>query len=302
MKLLVIGHYCMDVIHPPDGGEIPGHGGIYYTVAGLATLLGSEDTVIPVFGVNKSEYTALMESLSRFPNIDTSGIFKMDEPTNQVHLYYQNGATRTECSKFIAPPIPYQKIRRHLAVDGVLVNMISGSDIELDTLDHVRMAIRGHKIPMHFDYHSLTLGVKESFERFRRPLPDWRRWVFMTDIVQLNEEEIGGLTIENLTEPQTVGHLLTLGVKGVLVTRGAKGATLFHNEKKIVARNDIAGIPVDRPRDATGCGDIFGAAFFSHYVRSGDMLASATYANNIAARKAQLVGSDNLISLRKTVA
>ncbi len=291
MKFLVIGHLCMDVIHPPEGEEIQSYGGIYYSVATLATLLGAQDQVMPVFGVNKADYQPLLDHLSRFPNVDPSGIFKMDEPTNRVHLFYKDAHQRIECSKDIAPPVPYAKIRRRLSADGILVNMISGNDITVDTLDHIRMAVREHNIPIHFDYHSLTLGVKNNHERFRRPVEDWRRWAFMTDTLQFNEEEIGGLTVEKMTEKQTIGHLLTLSVKGVLVTRGSNGATLYRSDKKHVVQEDIPGLKVDRPLDATGCGDVFGAAFLLRYVQSKDLLAAATYANEIAARKAQLGGS-----------
>lgn len=300
MNFLVVGHLCLDVIHPKDGEEVRGYGGIYYAVATLAALAEPTDRVIPVFGVNKADYVPLIEHLSLFPNVDTSAVFKHDEPTNTVHLYYKDAAQRIECSKNIAQPIPYEKIRRRLAVDGVLVNMISGFDITVDTLDHIRMAIRSQNIPLHFDYHSLTLGINENYERFRRPVSDWRRWVFMTDIVQMNEEEVGGLSVEKLTEEQTVGHLLTLSVKGVVITRGERGATVYYNHHKRVARNDIEGVNVHTVRDVTGCGDVFGAAFHYEFTKTSDLLASAQFANRIAARKAQLAGSDSLSLLKGT--
>lgn len=300
MKFLVVGHLCMDVIHPLSGPEVKSHGGIYYAAATLATLLDESDRVVPVFGVNKSEHAALMEDLRQFPNIDTSGIFKFDAPTNEVHLFYHNGGARIECSKHIAPPIPYEKIRRHLSVDGILVNMISGSDITVDTLDHIRMAVRSHGIPIHFDVHSLTLGVKDNFERYRRPVADWRRWVFMTDSVQLNEEELAGLDSQGLTEQQMIGHLMTLSVKGVLVTRGERGVTLYTFDRKKVFRKDIPGEKIENPKDATGCGDVFGGAFLLHYVKTKNMEKAAEAANIVAARKAAFSGTEHIRTLRET--
>ncbi len=297
MNFLVIGHLCKDIIHPPEGTEVRSYGGIYYTVATLATLLNASDSVIPVFGVSKADYADLIKQLAAFSNVETSGIFKFDEPTNEVHLFYKDTQTRIECSKHISRPIPYEKIRRHLSVEGILVNMISGSDVMLETLDHIRMAVRSHDVPLHFDYHSLTLGINDNLERFRRPLPDWRRWAFMTDIIQLNEEELAGLDSQKMTEEQTVGHLLTLSVKGVIVTRGAAGATLYTSDRKKVVRHDIPGEPVERLRDATGCGDVFGAAFLMQYVKTKDMKAAAEFANKIAARKATLAGTEQLRSL-----
>ncbi|MFN0159379.1 MAG: carbohydrate kinase family protein [Bacteroidota bacterium] len=300
MNFLVIGHLCKDVIHLPDGTEVRSYGGIYYAVAALATLLGPSDSVVPVFGVNKTDHADIIKQLAAFPNVETSGIFKFDDPTNEVHLFYKDAQARIECSKHISKPIPFEKIRRHLSVEGILVNMISGSDITLETLDNIRMAIRSHEVPIHFDYHSLTLGINEKFERFRRPLVDWRRWAFMTDTIQLNEEEIAGLDGQNMTEEQTIKHLLTLSVKGVLVTRGEKGVTLYENDKKKVVRHDIPGEPVKRPQDATGCGDVFGAAFLMQYVKTKDMKTAAEFANRIAARKAGLTGTEQLRLLTST--
>ena len=294
MNILVIGHLCLDVIRPISGPETRSYGGIYYTVITLASLMQKSDKVIPIFGVNKNDYQPLIDHLAQFPAVDTSGIFKFDEPTNTVHLYYENTESRTERSVNIAKPIPYSRIRRHLSVNGILVNMISGSDIELETLDHIRIAVRSHNIPIHLDVHSLTLGVNESNGRFRRPVEEWRRWAFMMDTVQLNEEEILGLTREGLTEEQTAGHLLTLGIKGVVVTRGSKGASVYQNEKKHLLRKDIKGIAVDNVTDTTGCGDIFGAAFFWRYMETMNLEESCALANKVAASRVGSPGANRL--------
>jgi sugar/nucleoside kinase (ribokinase family) len=301
MKVLVLGHLCLDVIHPVDGPEIESYGGIYYSVAALATLLEPRDRVLPVFGVHRAEHPALIELLAKFPNVDTSGIFPFDGPTNRVHLYYRPGGSRTECSRDISAPIPFERIRRSLDVDAILVNMVSGFDVTLETLDAIRIAVRGEKIPLHFDFHSLTLGITEAHERRRRPVEEWRRWAFMIDTLQLNEEEIAGLPLEPMTERQTASHLLTLGVKGVLVTRGPRGIGVYRNDQKHVVRTDIPGIAMDGEGEPTGCGDVFGAAFVVRYARTSDLLASAEFANRIAAAKARLRGVDRLAELREAM-
>jgi sugar/nucleoside kinase (ribokinase family) len=302
MKFLVAGHLCLDVIHPAEGPGVEGYGGIYYAVAALAALAKPSDEISPVFGVNKGDYPALIEHLRQFPNVNPSGIYRFEEPTNTVHLYYKDRQNRIECSKDIARPIPYEKIRRYLSVDGILVNMISGFDITIETLDHIRLAVRSHGIPIHFDYHSLTLGVKEGQERYRRPVENWRRWAFMNDTVQLNEEEINGLAMEGLTEEQTAGHLLTLSVKGVVVTRGELGATLYWNDHKKVVRKDFEGVKLQNSADSTGCGDVFGAAFMLQYVRTRDLSAATDFANRAAAAKVQHIGVEGLQNLRDVLA
>ncbi len=301
MKVLVIGHLCLDVIHPLKGPEIESYGGIYYAIGTLAALLGPGDSVIPVFGLNASDYEPLVGNLSRFPNVDCSGIFAFEEPTNRVQLHYTSASTRIECSRNIATPIPFDRIRKFLSVDGILVNMISGSDITLETFDQIRMAIRPARTPIHFDYHSLTLGVNGNNERFRRPLENWRRWGFMTDTIQMNEDEIRGLSGEAMSEEQTAGHLLTLSVRAVLITRGERGVAVYSNDRKRLTRTDIPGLAVNGGGEPTGCGDVFGAAFHYCFIKTSDLIASAEFANRTAAAKVLLRGSDHLESLRPRV-
>ncbi len=108
----------------------------------------------------------------------------------------------------------------------------------------------------------------------RRPLPEWRRWAFMVDTVQMNEEEIAGLALESRDEAQTVGHLLTLSIRGVLITRAGRGASLFYSEHKKVVRTDYAPAVVLRGNPLTA-GDQFGAAFLYHYCRTGSLSSAA---------------------------
>ena len=181
----------------------------------------------------------MRERLEAMPGVQSDGLYVHDTPVHRVHYYYRNDKDFVECTHDLAPPIPFSRIKPHLDVHGILINMVSGADITLDTLDEIRMAVRHDGIPVHLDIHSLTMGVNERHERFRRPLPDWRRWAFMIDTVQMNEEEVAGLTVEGMEEERTVGHLLMLGVKGVLITRGARGVSVFMNEQKKVLRTDF---------------------------------------------------------------
>jgi sugar/nucleoside kinase (ribokinase family) len=284
MKFVLLGHFCFDVYHQSDGTEQVRYGGIYNALATMASILEKGDAAVPVFGLGKADYDEVMDHLSGLSNVSTDAIFKLPGATNRVHMFASKDHPVVECSRDIAPPIPYEKVRRSLAAGGVLVNMVSGFDIALETLDHIRMAIRSHNIALHFDYHNLTLGIDDEHRRYRRPVEDWRRWAFMTDTVQLNEEEIAGLTPDQMTEEHAVAHLLTLGIKGVVITRGAEGASVFVNQHKHVIRMDVPGIRIDgEPADATGRGDVFGAAFHYHYTRSSDLRSSAEFANRVAA-------------------
>src|SRR5262245_42942661 len=170
MKIAVLGHLCLDVIHHPDSTLTEGYGGIFFSVAALANLLGPDDVVVPVLGIGKTDFDPFVERLRRYPNISTDGLYRFNGPTNQVHLYYSGPAERMEKSEYISEPIPLKKIAPHLDADMILLNMISGFDITLETLDEIRMEVREQHTPVYLDLHSLTLGIREDFTRFHRPV------------------------------------------------------------------------------------------------------------------------------------
>ncbi|MGD0590920.1 MAG: carbohydrate kinase family protein [Bacteroidota bacterium] len=302
MVITVIGHLCKDVIHLPDEKETQqeSFGGILFTVLTLANLMSEKDRIQPVFGIGQTDYELLMEQIKQYKNIDTSGIFKIKGQTNQVQLFYQKDAkTRIECSKNISAPIPFNRIKSYLDGDAVLINMISGSDITLETLDYIRMEIRERRIPIHFDFHSLTLGIDQEFKRFHRPLTDWRRWCFMLNSIQMSEEEAFGLSAERYDETTLTNHVMTLMVETLVITRSERGATVIVQDiHKKLTRKDFAGVSFGTAIDATGCGDVFGAAFLYQYLKSKDSFIASEFANKAAALNATFKNAQELDGLR----
>jgi sugar/nucleoside kinase (ribokinase family) len=302
MVITVIGHLCKDIIHLPgkEDTQKESYGGIMFTLLTLSNLMGDKDRIQPVFGVGQADYENFIEQLKPYKNIDTSGIFRFKGQTNQVHLFYEKDAqTRIECSKNISAPIPFNKIKPYLDGDGVIINMISGFDITLETLDYIRMEMREHNIPIHFDFHSLTLGIDQEFKRFRRPLTDWRRWCFMINSIQMSEEEALGLSAERYDEATLTNHLMSLMVETLLITRGSRGATaVVQDIHKKLTRKELEGSSFGDTIDTTGCGDVFGAAFHYQYLKSKDSFFAAEFANNAAAVNATFSTSQELDGLR----
>lgn len=290
MKLTIIGHLCLDVIHHPDGTETQSHGGIYFAVGAMASIASDADTVYPVFGVGEKDFDSVRLLMAQYPNVDASGIFAYPGETNQVHLYYRNNESRTECSKHIASPIAFSQIEPFLSVQGIFLDMISGSDVTLDTLDQIRLAVRQKNIPIHIDMHCLTLGVGSDATRYRRPVSEWRRWCFMINSVQMNEEEAAGFTVEKYDEETLAKQMLPLMVNALCVTRGAKGVTMFQQEHKHLFRKEYPGLATGS-KDPTGCGDVFGSAFLYQYCRTRSFERAAAFANEVAAANSAFSGS-----------
>lgn len=302
MKFLVLGHLCVDVFgdqkgtRPADVGPDIRWGGIFFSLATLANL-ADDGLIYPVFGVGEKEYDLFLERLRRYPNVDPSGIYRLPGPTNQVTLFYQNSERRIECSKCIAPPIPLERIKPYLPVDAILVNMISGFDVELDTLSSLRMLTQGAGTYLHLDIHSLTLGIDSKQQRFPRPVETWRRWCYLADTVQMNEEEAKVLALEYLPEEDLVKQILSLGLRGCVITRASRGATAWAQDQKKISRQDIPPTQVQRVVDPTGCGDVFAAAFLYHCAKHQNVFAAAEFGNRIAAMNLTYKGSDEIDNL-----
>ena len=300
MTITVVGHLCIDEIHAAqngDNGTTPrtDFGGIFFSLATLASLSGPKDTLHPVFGVGEEDFDDLNKRLEALPGVDTSGIFKLKGRTNHVYHFPEKvGKDRIECSEHISPPIPYSRLKPFLDTDGILINMVSGSDITLETLDLIRMAVRDARTPIHFDFHSLTLGIDQESKRFRRPLTDWRRWCFMLNSIQMTEEEALGLTVEHYDEPTLINQMMPLMVNALVITRGAHGGTAVLQSNKKLTRFDFAGTSYGDAIDPLGCGDIYGAAFLSRYLQRKDYRNAAEFANQLAGMKATAPGISHM--------
>ncbi len=292
MKITVIGHIAQDVFHlrQQNGEEEIRErwGGILTSVVSLARLVGEDDVVVPVFGVGEGDYDEVLAFLSGWKQIETKGIYRLKGGTNRVHYFPSVGNGLVECSKDMAPPIPFAKIKPHLDANGVLVNMVSGFDLTLETLNFLRMHVREEKIPIHLDIHSLTLGLDQEQRRFPRPLTDWRRWCFMINSIQMNEEEARTLSAERFDEETLINHLIPLMVQALVITRGEKGATLIVQEHKKFRRYDLPAPRIESPTSTTGYGDEFGAAFFLHALQTKDYPAAVAFAHEVIARKASM--------------
>jgi sugar/nucleoside kinase (ribokinase family) len=297
VKIAVVGHLCLDIIRHSDGKETKSYGGIFYSVGALANLLKPGDVISPVFGVGKNDYDSLVSHIENWKNVDTSGIYRMNGHTNQVTLTYEPSGQRIECSKHISEPIPFKKIEPVLSTDMILINMISGFDITLETLDEIRMKTREDRIPIYLDIHCLVCGVNPDYTRFYRPLDMWRRWLFMLHGVQMNEKEATCITNEIKDEIVLARQILALDTKVLHITRSSRGSTIFVDDHKQVKRYDIPAFDPEKAVDTTGCGDVYAAAYCTGYLKLMDIEKATQFANMIASYNARFPGAKGLDAL-----
>ncbi len=289
MKISVVGTINNDTIVSLEGAKTESLGGIIYNTVALAVLC-PDDTIIPVAYYGTDCADRLMSLLTRFSNIDPSGLVEWKNGCNQNLLKYVSGDSREEILKIRVPSIDSDMLKTCSSSDFVLVNFISGFDMELDTLKNLREIFKG---TIYMDVHSLTLGIDGEGARFERIVEGWTEWAVCADIIQMNRKEarlFAGVStsVENVSRmicsegPKVC--LITLGKDGVLITRSTPEGSI---------QTRIEGVSVD-VKDTTGCGDVFSAAYICARNQGCDPIESARQANLTAARSCECVGLESL--------
>jgi hypothetical protein len=314
LKFGVIGEPCIDYIHR-EGFDSEKHlGGILYSVVSLAVISKKSDEVYPIMNLGMDEYENVTSFLSKFKNIKLDFINKCSHNTRVVNLYYKSWSPATdsktydreESSTEPAFPVIFKQISPAINImDGILVNMISGVDLTLDTLIVLRNEFKGY---MHMDFHNIVMSTAKDGTRMRSPVKNWRQWCSNCDTLQMNESEISAISEEGLNEYKAAEIILTEGtVKALVITRSKQGASLY--QKKIKERAgekyfeldkiDVPSVETPDFKDSTGCGDVFASAFFYKLTENNlsDLSASIHFANRMASRNATLIGPEELHKL-----
>ncbi|MCX6164838.1 MAG: carbohydrate kinase family protein [Ignavibacteriae bacterium] len=311
MKYLVIGEPCVDLIHKADGEIIHSYGGILYSVISLAVLAGKEDLIYPVMNLGSDEYENITNILKRYPNIKLDGIYKVSHPTRKVNLYYNmynsGNSARIETSTEPTYTIGYDSIEKFLReTDAILINMISGVDITLDTLKNIRKNFNGF---IHIDIHNLVMKTNPDGTREHTNLEGWREWCSNTDTVQMNEFEITTLSKTKKIEYEVAEEILinmNNNVKGIIVTRGKNGISGFTKKEKSFGgetfcdldKDDVSAIENPHFVDSTGCGDVFAASFTLDFSKNENFKKSLHYSTRIASFNTSLEGIGELYKLK----
>jgi sugar/nucleoside kinase (ribokinase family) len=289
MTISVVGTINRDVVIDPKGRRFESLGGIVYNTVALA-LLCPDKTVLPVAYCGTDSFDELTELLSDFQNVSLSGIVEHKGGCNENLLRYVNLEKREEVLTARVPPIDENMIRFSLDSELVLLNFISGFDLELDTARELRSSFGG---TVYMDVHSLTLGIGESGIRFEKRVENWKEWASCADVIQMNKRE-ATLFAGVDKSPEQVSLLICEAGPGLcLVTLGGEGVLVSSFDEGTAEQNLVPTVRVE-VRDTTGCGDVFAAAFISRLIEGDAALDCATEANLYAGRCCESAGVEEL--------
>ena len=337
MRIGIIGAPCIDeIVHLDDGtADHPVRhavGGILYAHCAMERMMreaNNGDRFMALTWRSEQDRPLLDPTLASFRHIAPgTGLWPTDAPTNRVFLLYDQRGDRTANCPNVLPPLTERELTPELlsGLDALLINMISGHDVSIDTLELVlgracsppfsprsRGDERGARPYVHLDLHALVQadlsdeGKRESelsgYGREPRGVREWKRWLAMADSIQVNEVEARWFGDPEVTsEEELLDYVRNnrdeLRLQSLIVTRAEHGATLYDTRRDESHHVPIPPLPVLEP---TGSGDVFGAAYTFAIAMStppGDALRQAV---EWATWNATLDGIEKLLTAPRPV-
>lgn len=305
----MIGTFVWDVIYNRDPRDVAEEwGGIAYALSAVDAALSDEWDVVPVIKVGSDLATRAAEFLRTLKRLaPDAALVEVPYPNNRVELRYSADGRRSELLSGGVPGWTWLAMAPLLTdIDALYINLISGLELDLGTTQLIRQNFAG---PIYCDLHSL-LAAQPGGPRLPPPLANVGDWCRCFDILQMNEDEMAVLAPDPLAMAATA---LANGVWCLNVTLGPKGAVYFA-QPGFEALGDapprgarLAGSlgPVrtalvraadvrDGAGDPTGCGDVWGATYFSRLVAGDSLTTAMQAAARAAARNVEHRGAAGL--------
>lgn len=282
-RLGVLGTLVRDTIrHPGTREPVRAWGGIGYALAALEVALPAGWIVVPIVKIGRDlRATGTRYILSHARVGDTRLLRAVPEPNNRVELRYSTSADRVEFLRGGVPGWSPDEVGGFLpGLDALYVNFISGMELTLAGARRVRDAFAG---PTHADLHSLFLGVESDGRRSPRYLRSCGEWAGCFDTVQMNEDEFALFSRGAPDARSAAARAFGRRTRMITVTRGSRGVlVLAAREEGEPAECEYATTPGAPSGDPTGCGDVWGAAFFSGVLAGAGRRTAISYAQALA--------------------
>ncbi|KAB2909052.1 MAG: carbohydrate kinase family protein [Ignavibacteriales bacterium] len=180
--------------------------------------------------------------------------------------------------------------------DGVLVNLITGHDVTPEDIAAVKKATNA---PVYLDIHSLARSISPNGERYFKKIKNTDEYLLHIDILQANESEILCCGTGDMEQP-IVENILNFGVKIVLVTKNSAGVKMYQRLNGETNSLFVKAHPVQTVNQV-GCGDVFGAAFFIHWLRTNSPVEALYFGNAAGAAVSQYETNDKIVNLKEDV-
>lgn len=306
----VIGSFVWDVIHGRDPRDTPVEewGGITYALGALDAALPGDWEFVPIAKVGYDlapRARDFVRGLQRAAP-DAAPI-EVPHENNRVAIHYQSVERRCERLSGGVPGWNWLGLKPLIAdIDALYINLISGFELNLETAQLIRAHFSG---PIYCDMHSLLLARQPDGVRTLQPLDNAAAWFRCFDIVQVNEDEMSMMA----PDPLALAAMATAaGVKVLVITLGSRGSVYFA-EPGFDRLDDLDRtrlgpatgairtelVPASPTRDLnggdpTGCGDVWGATYFSRLLAGENIRSAMTIAGSAAARNVDHRGATGL--------
>ncbi|HRQ79066.1 MAG TPA: carbohydrate kinase family protein [Gemmatimonadaceae bacterium] len=295
-RLGVIGSFVWDVIHGRDVRSAPVEewGGITYALSACDAALPDDWELVPIVKVGSDLAPQAREFLRTLRRLAPDA-HPVEVPyrNNRVELRYHSDERRSEVLSGGVPGWTWAGLQPLLRdIDALYINLISGFELDLETAQLIRQHFKG---PIYCDLHSLTMGIEPGGLRTWRQIPEVAAWCACFDVLQVNEDEVAMLAPDPLGLAATA---LASDVQRLFVTMGKRGVVYFEDAgpgrplRTALVPASVAR--VDGPGDPTGCGDVWGATYFSRAVAGDTLEAAMRRACDAAARNVEHRGASGL--------
>lgn len=303
MKIGVMGTFIRDRIFPWQGEETNSIGGIFFTVSYLANLVAESAEIYPVCFLGEDFYDEVTEQLSGYKNLRLDGMHQLPRKNTQVQLHYTGPQERDEITTQPMPALTFEQLRIVADADAVIVNLITGSDVELAALEKFRKA---SNTLIYLDFHSHALGISDEGKRYYKRPDDWRDWINLVDVLQLNEMEARTLAGYGKDAPESIldgfgKTVLGLAPSVCHVTLADKGSYLYFTKDGEFEMQRFPAFVIPEVVDIIGCGDAFAAGYLTKYLKNGDEIAATRFANKVAALNCTFLGSSKIPEIRNLI-
>ena len=161
---------------------------------------------------------------------------------------------------------------------------MSGWELDLETCQLIRQNFTG---PIYCDLHMRVHAVQPDGWRVLQPLPNFDQWCRCFDLLQMNEDEVTTVARDPM---ELAAIAMTAGVRCLTVTLGCARRRVLRGAGRSIAlpisrrrRRSIGGhrtaahgarsraLRCSIPAIPTGCGDVWGATYFSRLLAGDDI-------------------------------